>query len=594
MAQRIIEQRSTTVGLGVEPANFPDGEGEVVADDELMGPGESEPVSAAPGPRRSMPRISQRVPRLSLHGGAEGEILVGRYRVERVVSRTPQEVVMEASHLDLGQRVLLRHLTALASTSPEAVARFQRGARKAREMRSEHAERVVDFGRLESGAPYRAVELPHGPSLAEILRVRGPLPISEAADIILTAGEPIAEAHASGIVHRCLTTANIFVERRSDGTPLVRVLDFGVADPLEPDWANGDDLPVPGATASIETLRYASPEQIRNPAAVDARADVWAMGAILYELVAGAPLFQSESSLTLLAMIAADAPTPLGLLRTDIPPEFEQLVLGCLEKDPEQRPRSVVEVVLGLAPFASVEAQQAAARVARIVMRTTRPPQLPSHAPSMGDRHTSTLVRSRPPAALTTTHEPLPPRADPHGFGMLLAGAGIGLGASLIAVLLTRPPQPVAVEAPKAAAVAPVAVAPVAAPGTPTAQPAAPTTIAVVPTLAAPPAVAAPAPAEAQPLAPGAVASLPTAAPGRPLAQLPAAATAAPKTQPAPRVAAAAPRAAAPRPAAKAERSQPAEEKSTSNALAVAAPKAEAPADRKVAVSADALFGGLD
>src|SRR4029077_2933762 len=115
-------------------------------------------------------------------GASEGDVLVGRYRVERVISRTPHEVVLEATHLDLGPRVLLRHLSTLASSSPEAVARFQRGARKAREMRSEHAERVVDFGRLDSGSPYRAVELPRGPSLAEIIRVRGALPIAEAGD----------------------------------------------------------------------------------------------------------------------------------------------------------------------------------------------------------------------------------------------------------------------------------------------------------------------------------------------------------------------------------------------------------------------------
>jgi eukaryotic-like serine/threonine-protein kinase len=574
MAQRIFEQRPTTIGLGVERAEFPDEEGDDVADDELIGPSDPE-ASVPPAPRHASPRISQRLPRLALGGGGfpgEGEILVGRYRVERVVSRTAQEVVMEASHLDLGQRVLLRHLSALASTSPEAVARFQRGARKARELRSEHAERVVDFGRLESGAPYRAVELPHGPSLAEILRVRGPLPISEAADIVLTACEPVAEAHAAGIVHRCLSTSNIYVERRSDGTPLVRVLDFGVTDPLEPDWVNGDDLPVPGATATAETLRYASPEQVRNPSAVDARADVWAMGAIFYELVAGAPLFQAESSLALLAMIAADAPTPLGLLRNDVPPELEQLVLACLEKEPEARPRSVVEVVLGLAPFASVEAQQAAARVARIVMRTTRPPPLPSHlAPSMHDRRNA-LVRTRPPAPIPS-HEPAQTR-DPRGFGMLFAGAAIGLGASLIAVVVARPPQPVASTAPPL--VAPVATA--AMPVITTAPPLAPQ-LAVAPVgvstaaplaantaatpFAAPPAAAVPAP-------PAALQPLPTPQPpsitaARPVAQ----------------------QSARPRPAPKTERTKPAEEKPAKES-------AEAPTERKVTASADALFGGLD
>ncbi|HEV8550873.1 MAG TPA: protein kinase [Polyangiaceae bacterium] len=515
MVQRIPEQRSTTVGLGNPPVALED-DGAEVQDDELISGDEASRPEASP--RFSSPRLSRRLPRLSLGPAAgEGEILVGRYRVERILSRTSHEVVLEASHLELGQRVLLRHLSSLASTSPEAVARFQRGARKAREMRSEHAERVVDYGRLDNGSPYRAVELPRGPSLAEILRVRGALPISEAVDIVLTACEPVAEAHASGVVHRCLGTANIFVERRSDGAPLVRVLDFGVSDPLEPDWVNGDDLAAPGAGASVEALRYASPEQIRNPSAVDARADVWALGAVLYELIAGAPLFQAEGPLTLLSMIAADVPTPLGMLRTDVPADLEQLVLSCLEKDPNARPRSVVEVVLALSPYASPDAQAAAARVARIVMRTTRPPALPSQGPLAGSHSAAphrALVRSYPPPRHVEV--PLVSRPEARSFGLLLAGAAIGLGAALLAPRLapsstSAPVAPVArtpavVTAPPAAAPPAAALAARAEPGPALAAGAEPgPTLAAVaraqPAVAARP-VAAPQPAVARAVAP--------------------------------------------------------------------------------------------
>jgi len=569
------------MGLG-NPPEPRDDDGEQVSDEELLGPSESE--HPRPEPRLSSPRISQRLPRLVMAAGlgSEGDILVNRYRVERVVARTAHEVVLEASHLDLGQRVLLRHLTTLASTSPEAVARFQRGARKAREMRSEHAERVVDFGRLDTGAPYRAVELPRGPSLAEILRVRGALPVAEAVDIVLTACEPVAEAHASGVVHRSLSTANIYVERHSDGAPLVRVLDFGVSDPLEPDWASADEL-APGAGASVEALRFASPEQIRNPGAVDARSDVWALGAILYELIAGAPLFQADSPLTLLAMIAADTPTPLGLLRTDVPPDLEQLVLSCLEKDPEARPRSVVDMVLALSPYASTEAQAAAARVARIVMRTTRPPPLPNQplgttmppgrATSPGRttappaRNSRALVRSSPPPRpLETT----PPRADSRGFGMLFAGAAIGLGAAILAPRLAPPPPSAESRAPSAtqpaaptAQPAPLAAASVAQPAAPTVT----TVAATQPTVAAPVAVAA-----------------------RPLPATPVAA---------PRPAAAPEPVAAAHPAARstAERApSPAPARTADDARAPARTAAASPPAKKPAgkPSADDLFGGLD
>ena len=561
MVQRIPDQRPTTIGMGNPPAGSDDQDGEQVNDDELIaGDPDSRPDAA---PRFSLPRISQRLPRLSIPGDglADGQILVNRYRVERVIARTAQEVVLEASHLELGQRVLLRYLSAQASSSPEAVARFQRGARKAREMRSEHAERVVDFGRLDSGSPYRAVELPRGPSLAEILRVRGELPITEAVDIVLTACDPVAEAHASGIVHRCLNTSNIFVERRSDGTPLVRVLDFGVSDPLEPDWVNGGDVAAPGAGVSPDVLRYASPEQIRSPGAVDARTDVWALGAILYELIAGVSLFQSDGALTLLSMIAADTPTPLGLLRTDVPPELEQLVLSCLEKDPNARPRSVVEVVLALAPHASADAQPAAARVARIVMRTTRPPPMPMHGPSSrsapAPSSNRALVRSSPPPRAV---EAALPRSDMRNFGMLFAGAVIGLAAAILAPRLA-PVPPVA--APVAPAVAPLAAA--------TAPPA------VLTVLAAPvaPPVAAPAVAVQAPTPPAPVAVQALAAP------TPASVAQSPR-----------PRAA---PASPAAPSRPATEKADSPRRVGrdGSEPTNAKAEAKTA-SADDLFGGMD
>ena len=566
------------------PHDFADDDGEEVTDEELMGTEEPSSHNTDVPQRFSVPRISQRMPRVSVGGGVanEGDILVGRYRVERVLARTQHEVVLEASHLDLGQRVLLRHLSPLASTSPEAVARFQRGAKKAREMRSEHAERVVDFGRLDSGAPYRAVELPRGPSLAEVMRVRGALPVSEAVDIIVSACEPVAEAHASGVIHRSLSTSNIFIERRPDGAPLVRVLDFGVSDPLEPDWINGDELAVPGAGASVEALRFASPEQIRNPAAVDARADVWSLGAVLYELIAGGPLFHADSPLTLLAMIAADTPTPLGLLRTDVPPELEQFVLSCLEKDPGARPPSVVDIVLTLAPYASPDAQPAAARIARIVMRTTRPPPMPSQRPLSSAARTSALVRSYPPPQASA--EPSRSRrADARGFGMLFAGAGIGLGAALIAAQLVRPAAPSFDARAAAPLLLPQAAAPAALPaGIPPSAaplvvapvgPALPNAGVVGPVLA----TAAPAPVKAQRGAPQspAAAARPTTTP----------ATAPPAPAEPPRLASAARSSSDSRAAARTA-SAPTDSVATAQSSDAAVTKKKA--------SADDLFGGMD
>src|SRR5687768_6979263 len=131
-----------------------------------------------------------------------GTILAGKYRVEQVVERSAFDVLLIARHIDLGEPVVLRHLTPEGAASPEIVASFQRGAREALKLKGFHVERVADLGRLDSGAPYRVSELPRGPSLEEFVRVRGALPSEDAVDLVLLACEGVAEAHASGQIHR--------------------------------------------------------------------------------------------------------------------------------------------------------------------------------------------------------------------------------------------------------------------------------------------------------------------------------------------------------------------------------------------------------
>jgi serine/threonine-protein kinase len=406
-----------------------------------------------------------------------GDVLAGKYLVEQVAGRSGPEMVLVARHLELEQRVRIRYLLPDPSLSPDAIARFQRGARKARDMRSEHAERIIDFGRLESGSPYRVSELPGGPSLEEIIRVRGPLEIHEAVDVLLSACEPVAEAHASGVVHRSLCTASIFVERRADGTQFVKVLDFGVSDPLKPDPSRGDFTNVATVMSTDGPFAYASPEQIRNPSAVDARADIWALGAILYELLTGIRVYEAETQLTLFAMIAADQPAPINWLRPEVSEALEATVMSCLEKDPEARPRSVVELASALAPFGSGIAPNIASRVARVALRNTRPPPFPTASASLPRHYVSTraIVRSTPPAAPPERAKgaPLP------GWAMLVGGLLMGTSAALAFVLALRlqmpstPPTPVAtsVAAPGSPpqAVAPSTVAP--ATGVTTASP---------------------------------------------------------------------------------------------------------------------------
>lgn len=146
----------------------------------------------------------------------EGEILAGKYRVERVLGIGGMGVVVVAHHLQLDEKVALKFLLPEALKMPEAVARFTREARAAVRIKSEHVARVSDVGTLENGAPYMVMGYLDGVDLAGWVQERGALRIELAIELVLQACEAIAEAHALGIVHRDLKPANLFCVRRAD------------------------------------------------------------------------------------------------------------------------------------------------------------------------------------------------------------------------------------------------------------------------------------------------------------------------------------------------------------------------------------------
>src|SRR6188768_352375 len=148
-------------------------------------------------------------------GGTEGQLLAGKYRVERVLGQGGMGVVVAAHHVVLDEVVAIKFLLPEALRSAEAVARFEREARAAVKIKSEHVARVTDVGRLETGAPYMVMELLRGQDLAVLLHEQGPLPIAVAVQYVLQACEALAEAHAIGIVHRDLKPANLFLTARA-------------------------------------------------------------------------------------------------------------------------------------------------------------------------------------------------------------------------------------------------------------------------------------------------------------------------------------------------------------------------------------------
>jgi serine/threonine-protein kinase len=279
--------------------------------------------------------------------------LVGKYRVESVLGRGGMGVVLLVEHIELGQKMAIKLMTPGVIEDQQAVARFLREARSAAALQSEHVVRIFDVGTLESGSPYMVMELLRGDDLSTVLLNSGRLEIREAVDYVLQACHAIAEAHAMGIVHRDLKPSNLFLARRSDGSPLVKVLDFGISKAMDADAGNPFSANLTATSAVMGSPLYMSPEQVRNAKQVDARADIWSLGVILHELLTGSPAFQADTLPGICAAIIADDPPLLRSLRPDAPAELEAVVARCLEKSVRSRFQTTRDLMLALRGFAS-------------------------------------------------------------------------------------------------------------------------------------------------------------------------------------------------------------------------------------------------
>jgi serine/threonine-protein kinase len=302
-----------------------------------------------------------------------GSFLAEKYRVERVLGRGGMGVVLLATHLQLQQQVAIKLLLPELSSDEKLVARFLQEGRSQVRIQGEHVVRVLDVGTLGTGAPYMVMEFLQGSDLATVAETRGVLPVPEAIDYVLQATEALAQAHSLGIVHRDLKPQNLFLTTRPDGSPLVKVLDFGISkNEMRHDMTR---LARGGTTEGslLGSPSYMSPEQIRNPKDATARSDIWSLGVILYELLTGRMPFEASSLGALLAAISRDRPVDIRAHRPDLPAQIIQVVMRCLSPDPAQRPQDTAELAFALALDAAGHAR--ATRIAQIVQRfSVRPP----------------------------------------------------------------------------------------------------------------------------------------------------------------------------------------------------------------------------
>ncbi len=357
-------------------------------------------------------------------------MLAGKYRVDRVLGAGAMGVVVQAQHLSLDSRVAIKLLLPSMLANEDAVARFAREARAVARLTNEHVARVFDVGTLDTGAPFMVMEFLEGADMHKWLQNQPPLSVELAVDLLLQVCEAVRDAHERGIVHRDLKPANLFCVRRSEGRPFVKVLDFGISKLV----STGDEDSAVAMTrtgAIMGTPLYMAPEQMNSSRDVDARADIWALGCIFYELLARRVPFLGSSLPEVCLKVISEPVPSLRQARPDIPDAIEATILKCLEKDRNRRFGTVADLQAAIGPFA----QGPASGWNPLAYAPRASGTMAADVPEIGSRlgASSGAERSLGPVGNTRPSEPRRPgaRALVVTGGIVVAGLAVTLALAL-------------------------------------------------------------------------------------------------------------------------------------------------------------------
>ena len=488
---------------------------------------------------------------------AVGEIVAARYRVVRQIAEGGMGVLFEAVHISLEERVAIKFVRA-ADLGADAIARFEREARLAVKLRTEHVARVLDAGRDEAGDPFIVMEYLEGIDLGSLVRTSGPLGAARTAEYLVQACHGLAEAHALTIVHRDVKPANLFLTQDPAGLPIIKVLDFGISKAVD---SGGEELTASPERAAhlLGTPHYVSPEQLLTPQGVDARADIWSLGVCGWVMATGAFPFSQRDLINLFGNILNNEAPSIATVQPDLPEAFVRAIDRCLKRERGDRFRDVGELAQALSPMTTERTRPLVEHTvlllehgrARVSMRTSLPslhdelanrsPRVEGRPQGMGGTANVALAIGPGSGAMVVSHTlpvlplplvhgasypppatlPPPSRGVPLFVGVLVvvlaAVVVVVLGARVLSQL--RPPAPERVTPVQASAGMPPATLelPVAAPSA-SAAVSSPSVIA--PTVT--PVAIAPAPAAIAPAASSAVAPSANVGPRRPPVPRPA------------------------------------------------------------------------
>ncbi len=358
-----------------------------------------------------------------------GDVVADAYHVERVVGVGGMAVVAVASHVAQHHRVAIKMLLPNTASSTEVAKRFEREQRTLMQLHSEHTLRIYGAGH-HGELPYMLVEYLEGSDLSELLKNQGPVPIETAVEYILQACHAIAEAHSLGITHRDLKPGNLFLTRRTDGSPCIKVLDFGISK-VSDTGQGSQEATLTKTKAVMGSPFYMSPEQMISARNVDGRTDVWALGITLHELLTKTLPFAANTAKQVCARILGDKPTPLRTIRPTYPQGLEEIILHCLQRRPEERFANIADLATQLSEFGPEHARFAVTSIYDLVK-----PSEPQDQPGTPD---ALLASDQPDPGDTTiylegTRDKAPRRLWPSllfGLATFALGAGVGWVLSL-------------------------------------------------------------------------------------------------------------------------------------------------------------------
>jgi eukaryotic-like serine/threonine-protein kinase len=264
---------------------------------------------------------------------------LGQYVLEQKIGQGGMGEVYRAHH-GMMRRPSALKLLRPDRTGPSSLGRFEREVQLTARLTHPNTITIFDYGRTHDGVFYYVMELLDGANLERIVAVSGAQPPGRVVRILLMACGALTEAHGIGLIHRDIKPANIMLCTQGGERDVVKLLDFGLVKELEV----GREVNLTAASAITGTPQYMAPETIRAPDSVDARTDIYALGAVAYFLLAGTDVFDGGSIVEVCSQHLHQKPEPLSARGVAISAELEALVLACLEKDPAFRPQSAAEI----------------------------------------------------------------------------------------------------------------------------------------------------------------------------------------------------------------------------------------------------------